>query len=346
MRKTRLGAYLLAFCLLLVWTACSSEPSSTSKPAGTSEQSNSSKPAGTSEPAKIRPAEEFNATAYRGKVLVLEIGQIVGCDNSLKGLAALENLRRANLPDLALAFVQASPNEEALKDYIAKGSFGFDVFSDPQGRVAGQYLYQAIPTFYLIGKEGDVRYRGPWDDKKWPEMIAAVRSEKPGDKKNVYLEEKAASGGKAPAFSLASGGANPVSLDGSIKDAKLLLLLFANDQCLYSKDALGKLTDLAKTHASNGLNLLVVHVGTWNPDTAAFYENLKVPCAVGRDEDRKLADAYGITAIPTALLIEPDGTIFSKALYSPETSRIAEVYLKEGPKAASLQPAQPGAGKG
>jgi peroxiredoxin len=295
----------------------------------------------------VRPAATFDLKAYQGKVLLLEIG-VIGCEKSQEGLAALQKIRGAarNDKDLAIAFVHASPNEAALKEFLGKGNYEFDVFSDTQGKIARLFSFQAIPTFYLIGKEGDIRYAGPRDEKKLAEMLAAIRAEKPGSKKNYFLDERTAPGAKIIPFALKSNGNAEVSTTATLKGAKLLLLLFGDDKCPFSRDALAKLPTLDRRFSSGGLKTLVVHVGAWNAQAASYYSGLKLPCPVALDENEKLADAYAVKAVPTVLLVRPDGVIHAKALYSPETDKMIETYLKGGTAAATPTPAPKNAGAG
>ena len=153
----------------------------------------------------IQKASDFQMGRYAGKVVVMEIGTI-GCSNSERGISEMEKLSKSGKKDTAQVFVNANANEADLKGFLAKSPVSYDVYYDPDKKIAATLNYQIIPTVYIIDKWGAVRFKGSWDDKKINAMLTTLASRgqtrPPDSERSKFVDER------KPGSFFRSGGQN------------------------------------------------------------------------------------------------------------------------------------------
>ena len=283
-------------------------------------------PAWASAPTGPKQAADFRLSDRKGKVVVLEIGN-VGCPISEKGFAELEKLSQSQLKAANVVFVNAADNEAALKAFLEKRAPSFDVYYDPKREIAGQLDYRIIPTFYLIDKWGTIRYKGAWKTAQMDRAVTALLAEDKPLTASLEFMSSLKTGATAPQFSLPDQAGKTIDLKTSLKDSKLLLLLFGNEWCPYSRKAYEQINSLTRKFGPTGLRIVTVHVGQYGDNVKAYYNSLKLSCPIALDTDEKVADAYGVDAVPTAFLIDPGAKIRFRGLFDPQTENAIATHL-------------------
>lgn len=111
---------------------------------------------------------EHIISQYEGKIIYLTFFA-TWCPNCGRELPSLESLYKEygeNQEDVVILGV-ASPNigregdEAYIKSYLEEGGYTFPVAMDHQGNVAYQYSVRAVPTSYVIDREGNIKYYIP-----------------------------------------------------------------------------------------------------------------------------------------------------------------------------------------
>jgi peroxiredoxin len=94
--------------------------------------------------------------------------------------------------DVAFVAVRSSADDTAdgMRKYATEKGYTIPVLDDPGSKLAAYFGVIVTPTFYLIDKDGKLRYRGGLDDSLREELV-----------KRVYLKEaiEAVLAGKDPA---------------------------------------------------------------------------------------------------------------------------------------------------
>jgi peroxiredoxin len=125
-------------------------------------------------------------------------------------------------------------------------------------------------------------------------------------------------GDVAPAFSIPNADGKMVSLE-SLK-GKIVLVDFWATWCGPCKAAMPKIQELHEEFKND--NVVVLGVQVWEPDHAKaqkYMESKKFTYGLLHGDDA-LADAYGLTGIPSIFLIDGEGKILFEATgLSPET---------------------------
>jgi peroxiredoxin len=95
----------------------------------------------------------------------------------MPAITALErDFAEKGLAVLAVAVDRGNP--KAVQKFIQQYSIGFDVPLDPDGSVRKDYEIEALPTSYLIGKDGRFITRAvgdrPWNSSGFRSLIEAL----------------------------------------------------------------------------------------------------------------------------------------------------------------------------
>jgi len=122
--------------------------------------------------------------------------------------------------------------------------------------------------------------------------------------------------GLASDFTLQDTNNETVTL-GDYKDKQAVLLLFWTTWCPYCRDELRQLKDMRGEPANDGLEILAVDVGESlnkvNNVTKPYLLNYKVLL----DQDKSVARSFGVSGVPTYVLIDQKGNIVFKDNYFP-----------------------------
>lgn len=103
-------------------------------------------------------------------------------------------------------------------------------------------------------------------------------------------------------FALAGGGLP--ALEG-----RVVLVDFWASWCAPCRDSFPALARLHQAHADRGLVIVAVSVDHQPAQYDAFIKKLRPPFVVRRDEQRKLAAAVEVRAMPSSYLIGRDGRV-------------------------------------
>ena len=116
----------------------------------------------------------------------------------------------------------------------------------------------------------------------------------------------------APDFQLQTLTGQTVSLSGL--RGKPVLINFWATWCPPCKAEMPYLQQVHDSWSAKGLVLLAVDIGENSGTIEKFMTELNLSMTVPMDTDKKVAKAYGITAIPTSFLIDKDGIIRAKII--------------------------------
>jgi peroxiredoxin len=130
---------------------------------------------------------------YRGKKALVVFFTSYNCDACLDYEARKKQVQKDfEGKDVAFVAVRSSADDtaEGMRKYAQEKGYGIPVLDDPGSRLAAYFGVIVTPTFYLIDKDGKLRYRGGLDDSLREEAV-----------QRVYLKEAIESvlAGKEPA---------------------------------------------------------------------------------------------------------------------------------------------------
>ena len=95
---------------------------------------------------------------YRGKVVYLDFWAS-WCAPCLKAIPEIEEMR-GEFPADSFQIVAVNLDQQKKKAlrFLEKNPIGYPSASDPKGRLPSQYGLETMPTSYLIGPDGVIRY--------------------------------------------------------------------------------------------------------------------------------------------------------------------------------------------
>lgn len=95
---------------------------------------------------------------YRGKVILIDFWAS-WCPPCLKSLPKYNDLRREiGTDDFEIVAVNVDENTEDAKKFLAKHPVSYPIAKDPKGILPGVFGVKAMPTSYLVDKNGVVKY--------------------------------------------------------------------------------------------------------------------------------------------------------------------------------------------
>ena len=96
--------------------------------------------------------------SYRGKVVYLDFWAS-WCGPCAKSLPALDQLRREFAPgDFQIVAVNLDRNPAVAARFLKQRPVGYPSAIDPKGSLPGAFGVEAMPTSFLIDREGVVQY--------------------------------------------------------------------------------------------------------------------------------------------------------------------------------------------
>jgi peroxiredoxin len=104
---------------------------------------------------------------YKGKKALVLIFTSYNCDASLDyENRILKLIKDFAGRDVAFLGVRSSAEDDApgMRKYAESKAFGIPFLDDPRSALAAYLDVQVTPTFYVIDKEGVLRYRGAYDE--------------------------------------------------------------------------------------------------------------------------------------------------------------------------------------
>jgi thiol-disulfide isomerase/thioredoxin len=122
--------------------------------------------------------------AYRGKVVILNFWA-TWCEPCREEMPSLNKLRKSLEGQPVVMFaVNYGEGEGRIKPFLAKVPVDFPVLLDRDSQVAREWKVKLMPTTYIIGTDGKVRY-GYAGERDWAEesiraKIVGYAKERPG----------------------------------------------------------------------------------------------------------------------------------------------------------------------
>jgi peroxiredoxin len=130
-------------------------------------------------------------------------------------------------------------------------------------------------------------------------------------------------------FTLKTPTGTSVSLESSLKSNKAVLVNFWATWCPPCREEIPDLVKLYAAKKSAGLEIIGVDVGESAKRVAAFAEKNGMTFPVVLDEDQSVAEAYGVSGIPTTFLIASDGRVLGTYhAFTPQLEADVEEALK------------------
>ena len=120
--------------------------------------------------------------AYRDKLVLLHFWATF-CAPCLEEMPALESLWQEYGRDglVILGIAGDRGNTDRVREFATKTGVSFPVVHDQDGRIRNRYEVLALPTTYLVGRDGKISGRAigarPWSDPGGREVIESLLDE-------------------------------------------------------------------------------------------------------------------------------------------------------------------------
>lgn len=139
-----------------------------------------------------------------------------------------------------------------------------------------------------------------------PDLPAAQEETRPPVAKGVLLKE----GAPFPHF--VATDIDGKAIDTRASSGRLLLVLLSAEHCPSCTDQLSEMIELFHMYNSRGLDVLDIWVGGRHPEKLRQYvdkQGLVLPFPAVIDTEDTIRSHLGVTALPTAILVDPAGTV-------------------------------------
>ena len=262
--------------------------------------------------------KKFDLAAYRGKVLVVELGA-VGCPLSGKIYEALLELREEYGDVVEFVRVDYGQSIEKTRDYYKGKKPNIHVIGDPSGKIGKSLPSQAYPTLYLFGKWSRMRFMGGLDPAAFRSMVNRLSIEKKVNEKNFFFKRVLGKGDTLRNFTLTAIEGAKVTLDEYRRGATAFVLVFGGTGCPISRTAVETLNGwFVGRDGYDGLSVLVVNLGKNTNFVKQVYERMNLSFRVLAATDGKLAETYGIDTVPTVFVADKTGRVHLRSLWNPD----------------------------
>jgi len=272
------------------------------------------------DPDEALRAEFLTQHRLQGQVALMEFG-LVGCQLSGEGLDSMIQLHKDNaIPGLMFVRVEESKDADAAERYYKSKPLPFPVYRDGSAAMARAFDATAYPTFVVVDKFGNVRYRGKFPPvRRLAEWVSAM------------LAETKDAGPDAPQFgqaqldypSLLAGTKLPALTGGPVKPLgqyagrKGLLAVFVDTHCPFSEIAVGNMPGVGNKLARQGIACVLVNLDDPEPAVRNYYAKHKADSPVLFDATPATKNLWAVTSVPTVIFLDAKGGLLyrGKALW-------------------------------
>jgi peroxiredoxin len=124
-------------------------------------------------------------------------------------------------------------------------------------------------------------------------------------------------GDKAMDFTLRDSNGADVNLNGAIKGNKAVLLVFWATWCPHCVNEVPQLKQLDAAYGNKGLKILAIDVGESAKKVQSFARQEGIDYTIMLDLENAVANQYGVTGIPSNILVDDNGVIKYKGVRPP-----------------------------
>jgi peroxiredoxin len=278
---------------------------------------------------------------YRGKILLLLLG-MDGCPGTKKASDFLAKYSASRPKGVAILRVDVPTPGGKLKK-VGKWNRPFLRKIDLDRNVAKQMDFFYYPTFYILDKDGDIRFFGKCDPKQVTTIVSELLSEKPGSPKRIYTPLLPEIGGIAEGFKGKLLDGNAVTLK-ELRGKVATLLFFGSISCPFSAKSEVFLPALAKEFKKYDIKFVIISMDQSKNSIKSFYSKGKPEIPIVIDTNRKIGkEKYMVPAVPFFYIIDKQGKIVSRKPYTADAAR-KEIKLLLGLKIDSGKAMKTGAG--
>ena len=315
-----------------------------------------------------KPAPEFEVQDLKGEELSLEKykGHVVLLDFWATWcgpcIAELPNVKKVyeKYKDQKFQIIGISLDraQKPLETFVEKEKLGWVHHWDQGGQIANQYKVTGIPSMFLLDGQGVIRKAGlrghalgtavaelveenltnPGGTPKItpesnspPKSIPATKLIKPNPQiepvPHVNKKVQDWVGKPAPDFQVQDLNGEELSLEKY--KGQIVLLDFWATWCPPCIKEIPKLKKVYEKYKDQKFQIIGVSLDRTMPPLAAYVQDEALAWVHYWDENRTVRNQYGVTAIPTAFLIDGEGTIRKASLGGFDVDAAVAELMKE-----------------
>lgn len=308
--------------------------------------------------------EELSLEKYKGHVVLLDFWA-TWCPPCI---AELPNVKKTyqKYKDQKFQIIGISLDraQKPLEAFIEKEKLGWVHYWDQGGQIANQYKVTGIPSMFLLDGQGVIRKAGLRGHALGTAVAELVEENltNPGGTPKVTPESDSPSK-SIPATKLIKPKSNPQiepaprhsnikvaewvskpAPDFQVKDlngedlslgkykGQIVLLDFWATWCPPCINEIPKLKKVYEKYKDQKFQIIGVSLDRTMPPLAAYVQDEELAWVHYWDENREVRNQYGVTAIPTAFLIDGEGIIRKASLGGFDVESAVAELLKENTK--------------
>jgi peroxiredoxin len=278
---------------------------------------------------------------YRGKILLVLMG-MPGCSGTERATECLSRYAEKKPGDVEILRIDV-PSPDGELPSLPKWDAPFKRLTDGDRKVAERLEFFFYPTFYILDREGEVRYSGECRPEEFEKMVTEIRAEKPGCAKHLYTPPLPKVGDVAQDFAAKTSEGKEVSLRAIGKGAAMFLF-FGSTSCPFSMEGAGTLPELVSSFKGKNVAFAIVNQGPCDEKVKDLYREKAPHLMVIADEKGAIgAEKFGVRAVPFFFLLNEQGRIMERRPYTLDSARSALNSLR-GIGSPDKAPKKPGAG--
>jgi thiol-disulfide isomerase/thioredoxin len=260
-------------------------------------------------------------TPYRGRVLLLLMG-MPGCPGTERATTAL-SLYATKKPDGVAILRIDVPSPDGELPSCGQWNAPFRREEDRNREIAGKLGFFYYPTFYILDRDGEVRFSGEYVQGDVEKMISDICSEEKGAPKHVFNPPMPRNGTIAEVFQGTTLEQKTVDLKELCR-GKGVFLFFGSTSCPFSKKATGELPGLEKDYKARGVTFTIVNRGPADREVKNFYGGSAPGIQVLIDPEGAIGEKkFGVRTVPFFYLLDGEGRVLQREPFTAGAARSA-----------------------
>ena len=257
---------------------------------------------------------------HRGQVLVLLLG-MEGCSGTERATPMLAEFDRAKPAGVVVYRIDVPPPGRRIRP-ASNLPAGLNYAVDRDRALAMRLEFFFYPTFFILDREGEVRFSGGCEAASLRRMTEEILAEPRGSEKRFYTPQLARVGQLVPDMTVRTIAGAEVALH-DLCDTNGVFVYFASSGCPFSREGLAAMEVVKQRFKASGLRFVAVGFGDTADECSSRLYGHSPGMVFLEDPEKILGGQFGVTGVPVFFILDKDLRVKERHPFTPDAATMA-----------------------